>query len=134
MRCTGKETAMDDPAASRLARAIADAVVIGIVFPRLDRTLIVDTRRGDEDGPAVLLEGRIDSPQELLQAIRRCRPAFTDLNQFSYAPWHGSVQAFAEGGDFQAIIERLDGLDAPDAARDAHTALADLARAERERR
>ncbi len=121
----------------KLLGAIADADVIGIVFPHLDRTLILDTRHGDEDGPAVLLEGRIDSPQELLQAIRRRRPALPELSQFTYAPWHDSVQAFAEGGAFQAIIDRLDELDrldGPDAARDAHTALADLAREERERR
>ncbi len=125
---------MDDPAASRLIRAIADAVAIGIVFPHLDRTLIVDTRRDGDNGPAVLLEGRIDTPQALLQAIRRRRPALRELSQFSYAPWHDSVQAFSEGGPFQAIIERLDALESPDAVRDAHIALADLAREERERR
>lgn len=124
---------MDDPAASRLVRAIADAVAIGIVFPHLDRTLIVDTRRDGEHGPAVLLEGRIETPQALLQAIRRRRPTLTELSQFSYAPWHDSAQAFAEGGPFQAIIARLEALESPDAVRDAHNALADLAQQEHKR-
>jgi len=125
---------MNDPPVSRLVRAIADAVAIGIVFPHLDRTLIVDTRRDGDDGPAVLLEGRIDTPQALLLAIRRHRPTLQDLSQFSYAPWHDSAQAFTEGEPFRAIIERLDILESPDAVRDAHIALADLAREERERR
>lgn len=125
---------MDGPAASRPVRAIADAVAIGIVFPHLDRTLIVDTRRDSDDSAAVLLEGRIDTPQALLQAICRRRPALQELSQFSYVSWHDSVQAFSEGGPFQAITERLDALESPDAVRDAHIALADLAREERERR
>ncbi|MGI8688766.1 MAG: hypothetical protein ACR2M3_09325 [Thermomicrobiales bacterium] len=124
---------MNDPAASRLVRAIADAVAIGIVFPRLDRTLIVDTRADGDNGPAVLLEGRIDTPQALLQAIRRHRPALGELSQFSYAPWHDSTHAFADGGPFQAIIARLEALESPDAVRDARIALADLTREERER-
>jgi len=125
---------MDDPAASRLVRAIADAVAIGIVISHLDRTLIVDTRRDGENGPAVLLEGRIETPQALLQTIRWRRPALRELSQFSYASWHDSAQAFAEGGPFQAIIARLEALESPDAMRDAHSALADLAQQERERR
>lgn len=123
---------MNDPETDRLVRAIADAVAIGIVFPHLDRTLIVDTRRDGDDGPAVLLEGRIDTPQALLQIIRRRRPALQELSQFTYARWHDSVQAFAEGGAFQAIIDRLDALESPSAVDDMHTALANMEREERE--
>ncbi len=75
---------MDNLETSRLVRVIADAVAIGIVFPHLDRTLIVDTRRGD-DGQAVLLEGRIDTPQALLQIIRQRCHALQELSQFTYA-------------------------------------------------
>ncbi len=114
----------DDAVSNTLVRTIADAVVIGIVFPDLAKTLIVDTRRDDTDGPAVLLEGRIDSPQDLLQAIRRHRPAFADLSQFTYARWKENMAAFAESGVRQAIIDRLQMLDAPEAILAANAAFA----------
>ncbi len=117
---------------SKIIRALAEAEVMSIFFPRVGKALIVDTRHDADHGPVVLMDGMVGSAEERLQSVRRLRPEFTAIAQLTLAPWFGSVRAFAEQGIFDAIVERFRAMGYDDAANDAVRAFRALRRHERQ--
>jgi hypothetical protein len=115
---------------NKIIRALAEAEVMSIFFPRIGKAFIVDTRHDAENGPAVFVDEMVSSPEERLQSIRRQRPQFKELAQLTLAPWFGSTRTFAEQGILGAIVERLHALGFPDAAEEAAEAFRSLRRAE----
>ncbi|MGI8688076.1 MAG: hypothetical protein ACR2M3_05810 [Thermomicrobiales bacterium] len=116
----------------RIIRALAEAEVMSIFFPRIGKALIVDTRHDANHGPVVLMDGMVGSAEERLQSVRRLRPEFTEIAQLTLAPWLGSTRAFAEQGIFDAIVERFRAMGFHDAAHDAIRAFRELRRHERQ--
>jgi len=116
----------------RIIRAVIEAEVMSIFFPRIGKALIVDTRHDADHGPVVLMDGMVGSAEERLQSVRRLRPEFTEIAQLTLAPWLGSTRAFAEQGIFDAIVERFRTMGFHDAAHDAIRAFRDLRRHERQ--
>jgi hypothetical protein len=115
---------------TRIIRALAEAEVMSIFFPRVGKALIMDTRHDAENGPAVFLDEMVSSPEERLQSIRRLRPQFRELAQLTLAPWIGSTRSFVDQGVLEAIVERLQALGFPVAADDAMATFRQLRRAE----
>ncbi|HEY8292562.1 MAG TPA: hypothetical protein VIG44_08745 [Thermomicrobiales bacterium] len=115
----------------KIIRALAEAEVMSIFFPRVGKALIVDTRHNADHGPVVLLDDMVGSAEERLQSVRRLRPAFTEIAQLTLAPWFGSLRAFDEQGIFAAIVERFRTMGYHDEANDATRAFRELRRQER---
>jgi hypothetical protein len=115
----------------KIIRALAEAEVMSIFFPRVGKALIVDTRHDADHGPVVLIDDMVGSAEERLQSVRRLRPEFTEIAQLTLAPWLGSTRAFAEQGIFDAIVERFRAMGFLDAANDAVRAFRELRRQER---
>ncbi len=116
----------------RIIRALTEAEVMSIFFPRIGKALIVDTRHDADHGPVVLLDGMVGSAEERLRSVQRLRPEFTEIAQLTLAPWFGSTRAFAEQGIFDAIVERFRAMGFYDAAHDAIRAFRELRRHERQ--
>ncbi|MDQ6832114.1 MAG: hypothetical protein M3008_01845 [Chloroflexota bacterium] len=116
----------------KIIRALAEAEVMSIFFPRVRKALIVDTRHDAAHGPVVLIDEMVGSADERLQSIRRLRPEFTAIAQLTLAPWLGSTHAFAEQGVFDAIVERFRAMGFHDAADNAVRAFRELRRHERQ--
>jgi hypothetical protein len=116
---------------TKIIRALAEAEVMSIFFPRVGKALVVDTRHDSENGPAVFVDEMVSSPEERLQSIRRLRPQFKELAQLTLAPWVGSTRSFTEQGILEAIVERLHALGFPDAADEAMAAFRQMRQAER---
>ena len=112
---------------SKIIRALAEAEVMSIFFPRVGKALIVDTRHDAEHGPVVLIDDMVGSAEERLQSVRRLRPEFTEIAQLTLAPWLGSTRAFAEQGILDAIVERFHAMGYHDAANDAMRVFRDSA-------
>jgi hypothetical protein len=115
----------------KIIRALAEAEVMSIFFPRVGKALIVDTRHDADHGPVVLIDDMVGSAQERLRSVQRLRPEFTEIAQLTLAPWLGSIRAFAEQGIFDAITERFRAMGFLDAADDAVRAFRELRRQER---
>src|SRR5436305_203654 len=81
---------------SKIIRALAEAEVMSIYFPRVGKALIVDARHDAENGPVIVLDDMVGSAQERLRSVQRLRPGFKDLGQLTLAPWIGSIGAFEE--------------------------------------
>jgi hypothetical protein len=116
---------------TKIIRALAEAEVMSIFFPRIGKALIVDTRHDAEHGPVVLIDEMVGSAEERLESVRRLRPEFTEIAQLTLAPWLGSARAFAEQGILEAIVERFHAMGYHDAANDAMTVFHRLRRHER---
>lgn len=116
----------------KIIRALAEAEVMSIFFPRVGKALIVDTRHDADHGPVVLMDDMVGSAEERLQSVRRLRPEFTEIAQLTLAPWFGSTRAFAEQGIFDAIVERFRTMGYHDEANDATRAFRELRRHERQ--
>ncbi len=117
---------------SKIIRALAEAEVMSVFFPRFGKSLIVDTRHDAEHGPVVLIDDMVGSAEERLQSIRRLRPEFTEIGQLTLAPWIGSTRTFADQGVMEAIVERFHALGYHGAADDAITVFQELCRHERQ--
>jgi hypothetical protein len=116
----------------KIIRALAEAEVMSIFFPRVGKALIVDTRHDADHGPVVLMDDMVGSAEERLQSVRRLRPEFTEIAQLTLAPWFGSTRAFAEQGIFDAIVERFRAMGYHGEARDAARTFRELRRRERQ--
>ncbi len=116
----------------KIIRALAEAEVMSLFFPRVGKALIVDTRHNAAHGPVVLIDEMVSSAEERLQSVRRLRPEFTDIGQLTLAPWLGSTRSFAEQGILEAIVERFQALGFPDAANEAIAVFDELRRHERQ--
>lgn len=115
----------------KIIRALAEAEVMSIFFPRVGKALIVDTRHDADRGPVVLMDDMVGSAEERLQSVRRLRPEFTEIAQLTLAPWLGSTRAFAEQGILEAIIRRFQALGFHGEADDVTRAFNALRRQER---
>jgi len=130
-----EEKALDYPyniASEKIIRHLMEAEVMSIFFPRIGKTLIVDTRHDYENGPTMILDGMVQSPEERLRSIKRLRPQFEQLGQLTLAPWVGSTRSFVERGILDAVIARFQSMGYGEAANAAHATFRSLRRAERD--
>ncbi len=94
------------PTLRALLRAVHDAEVLYIAFPRLQRALVVDPRPGEPDYPAVLV-AMLGFGAGGQAAIEKLRPGRPPSARSVAVTWGGSTRAFAEQGMLPAILSRL---------------------------
>jgi hypothetical protein len=90
----------------RVLEAVRHAEVVSLFFPQLGKALILDMRRCDADGPALLLDDMAASPRERLASFRRLRPGLPIPERLTLAAWGGHVRGLDDGGILGAILER----------------------------
>ncbi len=61
---------------SEVRRHLDHTQVVGFFFPFLRRTLLIDTRTSDVDGPLVIVTPMVNSVEERIRSLRRLRPRF----------------------------------------------------------
>lgn len=99
----------DVPAPIRrmILRSIAQADVLYLSFPRLQRALVVDLRRSVDDGPAVFTTELLFTSGREIAMIEARRPGLAAIDRFASVTWGGSTRAFAEQGVLPAILNRM---------------------------
>ncbi len=90
-----------------LLRAVHDAEVLSVAFPRLQRALVVDPRPGVPDYPAVLVATLGFGAGGQAAAVEKLRPGWPPSARSVAVTWGGSTRAFAEQGMLRAILKRL---------------------------
>ena len=115
------------PICRAILRAIAGADVVYVGFPRYQRALVVDLRRGAATPPAVFVEALELMPGQRAATVQRLRPDSPPPDAFASVAWGGSMRAFAEQGVLPAILNRLPA----DGTRDAMAAIEQLRDVER---
>jgi hypothetical protein len=112
--------------------AVKSAEVLSIFFPRVGRSLIFDSRQLGTEGPAVMLDGMVESPEARLQSFQRLRPEFPLPSQLTLAPWPGAIRVFAEVGLLEAFVDRCREEGGEELAALAEEKFTELRRLERE--
>ena len=91
----------------KVKETIDDAEVISLFFPTLRKSLIVDARTNERDGPMVKVLPMAASPQERLRGLRRMRPGFPRLRSLTLIPWLRYIDSLMTTGVWERIIDRL---------------------------
>lgn len=94
------------PTLRALLRAVRDAEVLYLAFPRIERALVIDTRPGAADSPAALV-APLAYGAGARAAVERLRPGRPPSDRQLAATWGGSTRAFADQGMLAAILARL---------------------------
>ena len=110
-----------------ILRAIAQADVLFLAFPRLQRALVADLRPRAAEGPALFTTELLYASGREIAMIEARRPALTTGDRFASVTWGGSTRAFDEQGILPAILKRLPAA----ATEDALVAFEELRSAER---
>lgn len=90
-------------------RNIDSAEVMSVFFPTFRRSVVIDTRSNDHDGPMVRIMPMVASPQERLRSLRRLRPTFPRVHNLALIPWPRYVDSLVELGVWGRIVDRFEG-------------------------
>ena len=86
---------------------ILEADVISIFFPNFQKSVLVDTRSNDTDGPAIMLTPMARSPRERVKSMEKLRPGFPEVKNMILIPWLRYIFSLEESGIWELLIERL---------------------------
>jgi len=109
-----------------IVEQVESAETFSIFFPTLRRSLIVDMRRGPEDGPMVRVLPMARSPHDRLRSLRRMRPHLPRATQMVAIPWPTYVENLVRSGVWAKLQDRMDQINASQAEQDLVRALAEL--------
>ena len=87
---------------------ILEADVISIFFPNFQKSVLVDTRSNDTDGPSIMLTPMARSPGERVKSMEKLRPGFPEVKNMILIPWLRYIFSLEESGIWELLIERLD--------------------------
>ena len=87
---------------------ILEADVISIFFPNFQKSVLVDTRSNDTDGPSIMLTPMARSPRERVKSMGKLRPGFPEVKNMILIPWLRYIFSLEESGIWELLIERLD--------------------------
>ena len=80
--------------------------VTSIFFPYLRKSILIDLRSNDSDGPAVILTDMVSTPQERIRSLKQLRPNFPEIEKMIIIPWFRYVDTLITSGIWNALIER----------------------------
>ena len=79
--------------------------VTSIFFPYLRKSIIIDLRSNDDDGPAIILTDMVSSPQERIRSLKHLRPNFPEVEKMIIVPWFRYVDTLKASGIWNALID-----------------------------
>ena len=90
-----------------IIRNVSTAEIISLFFPIFRKTVLIDTRHSDAEGPMVRLLPMAASPEERIRSIRRLRPSFPRVRKLALIPWTRYVDSLVSFGVWSVIVKRF---------------------------
>ncbi len=115
---------------SEVRRHLDHTQVVGFFFPFLRRTLLIDTRTSDVDGPLVIVTPMVNSVEERIRSLRRLRPRFEKPESMTLIPWPRWIESLQRLGVWDMIERRVTDLGGDSLRNRCEEALAELLREE----
>jgi len=106
--------------------------VIALYFPLLRKTLLMDMRSNDLDGPMIRVVPMANTPEERFQSLLKMRPRFGRPDTITIIPWPKYVQSLVDLGIWEHIVRRLADAGSPQSVRDSERCRNQLRKLERE--
>lgn len=107
-------------------RNVDVAEVIALYFPMLRKTLLMDVRTNDVDGPMIRVVPMAKTPEERFQSLLKMRPRFGKPDSITIIPWPKFVHSLAELGIWDHIVRRYAELGSPSMVRECEKCFATL--------
>lgn len=117
---------------AEVTRNLDSAEVVSLYFPLLRKTLLIDTRRSDLDGPMIRVVPMATTPEERFHSLRQMRPRFPKPESITIIPWPKYVGSLTRLGIWGHIVGRFVDLGGPDLVAKCEGCLKELLAAERE--
>ncbi len=87
---------------------ILEADVISIFFPNFKKSVLVDTRSTETDGPSIMLTPMARSPRERIKSMEKLRPGFPEVKNMILIPWLRYIFSLEESGIWELLVNRLE--------------------------
>ena len=81
--------------------------ITSIFFPYLGKSIVLDLRSNDTDGPVLILTNMANSPQERLRSIKQLRPNFPEVENRTLIPWFRYIDTLKTSGIWDEIINKI---------------------------
>lgn len=101
-------------------------------FPLLRKTLLMDLRSNDVDGPMIRLVPMANTPEERFQSLLKMRPRFGKPDSITIIPWPKYARSLVELGIWEHIVRRYAEVGSPKMVRECDKCYAELTRLEQE--
>lgn len=113
-----------------VTRSIDSSEVIALYFPLLRKTLLMDTRTNELDGPMIRVVPMAASPEERFRSLMKMRPRFARPESVTIIPWPKYVRSLRNLGVWDHIVRRLAETGHPEIVRKSEAALKELLKLE----
>jgi hypothetical protein len=117
---------------SEVNRNIDVADVIALYFPLLRKTLLMDMRTNDVDGPMIRVVPMANTPEERFQSLLKMRPRFGRPDSITIIPWPKYASSLVELGIWDRIVRRYADTGSAASVRECERCYAELVKLERE--
>ena len=90
-----------------ILKNIDDAEVLSLFFPSFRKSVVIDTRHSDTEGPLIQLMPMAASPQERMRSLRRLRSNFPRIQNMAFIPWSRYVESLVTTGIWGHLVQRF---------------------------
>lgn len=111
---------------SEVIRSLQKAEVISIYFSLMRKTLLIDTRCNDLDGPMVRIVPMADTVEERIASLQRLRPRFPRPDSITILPWPKYVASLRRLGIWDGLTRRFLEAGRPETVRQLESLFQDL--------
>jgi hypothetical protein len=101
-------------------------------FPLLRKTLLMDLRTSDVDGPMIRVVPMANTPEERFQSLMKMRPRFGKPDTITIIPWPKYVASIADLGIWDHVVRRFADTGSAEMVRQCDRCFAELVKLERE--
>ena len=91
-------------------RTILSSKLVSIFFPFLGKSVIVDSRINNTDGPVIFLTEMVKTPEERMASLMQIRPNFPKIEEIVLIPWVRYVMTLESSGIWENIVNKLEKL------------------------
>ena len=91
-----------------IKNTLLEADVVSLFFPYFGKTVLIDIRSNETDGPALILTEMVRSPRERIRSMEQLRPGFNDPEKMVLIPWIRYVETLVDSGIWSVIVKKLE--------------------------
>ena len=91
-----------------IKNTLLEADVVSLFFPYFGKTVLIDIRSNETDGPALILTEMVRSPRERSRSMEQLRPGFNDPEKMVLIPWVRYLETLIDSGIWSIVIKKLE--------------------------
>ena len=91
-----------------IKNTLLEADVVSLFFPYFGKTVLIDIRSNETDGPALILTEMVRSPRERIRSMEQLRPGFNDPEKMVLIPWVRYLETLIDSGIWSVVIKKLE--------------------------